>query len=210
MGTQTIELLFSQKGMTRQSIRKKMVDKFLLEKPGPAEDETYNRYIYVVEKVKEGDIILVRPANLKLGFDFRIDVTDIKFSKGTNAPSHYDIFMDLKKKHEINKIFAEEVRLGILRIINMEDPIDVLKDIKEEDLGLSVELLLKISKWFAVEMDIRYWNGWGRNKYRVWLELMKLFNYQFIAISTGYNFQDENGEVITENKALKSLEEEGK
>ncbi len=38
--------------MSREEIRKKVVEGFLKEKPGHAEDETYNRYEYLAEKNK--------------------------------------------------------------------------------------------------------------------------------------------------------------
>lgn len=204
MGTKKIKFIFSQKRMTRKTLRRKVIDKFLKEKPGPAKDETYNRYEYLVEKTENGNIILKRPANLKLGFDYRIDVEGMLFKNGTNAPSHFEIFNDLKKKHKEDRNFAEEVRLGILRVLDMENPDDILQDISDKDIGLPVELILKISKWFAVEMDIRYWNGWGRNKYRLWLELMNLFEYRFKGNKTGYNFV-KNRKKITEKRAIKML-----
>jgi len=158
------ELIFSQKGLSRKEIRKKMVEEFLKETPGPAEDETYNRYVYLVEKTKEGNVILVRPANLKLGFDFRIDVEGMKFRNGTQAPSHLDLFEDLYLKYKNDAEFCNEVIKAIIAVNDMKDPEEILPNIKDLGFGLSVELNLKVSKWFAVEQDIRYWNGWGRNK----------------------------------------------
>lgn len=191
--------------MSKQHVRKKVVGKFLEELPGPADDETYNRYHYTVEKSNDWDIVLIRPANLKLGFDFRIDVTNTTFSKGTNAPSHHDFFTDLKLKHENNLDYAEEVRKGIVSVIDMSEPTDIIPNIQDENIGLPVEMLLKVSKWFAIEMDIRYWNGWGRTKYKVWLELMKRYNYRFVPKPTGYNFLDDEGKEISEKKATKLL-----
>jgi|GEM_PF-144793 len=204
MEPEIIEFIFSQNGMNRQTLREKVVNKFFQERPGPVEyNDTYSRYEYIVERTQFGNVVLIRPANLKLGFDFRIDVKFWDFGNGKNAPSHINIFEDLKEKHTTDTDFAEEVRLGILQVLNMEDPDDVLQNIQDKNIGLPVELILKISKWFAVEMDIRYWNGWGRNKYKLWLDLMKLFQYNFNGVDTGYNFFDDNGKKCSEKKATK-------
>ena len=205
MALTNIEFRFSQAGLSKASVRRIVVEKFLDENPGPATDETYNRYHYTVEKSKDWHVLLIRPANLKLGFDFRIDVTNVTFSKGSNAPSHLDFFNDLKLKHEKNSEYAEKVRMGIIRVLKMEEPSDVLLTIIDEKIGLSPELLLKVSKWFAIEMDIRYWNGWGRTKYIMWLELMKKYEYCFVPTDTGYNFIGVDGKQINEKKATSSL-----
>jgi len=209
MALTEIELSINQEGMTRAKIRKIVVGHFLEELSGPAKDETYNRYHYTVEKSQRWNVVLIRPANLKLGFDFRIDVTNIKFSKRTNAPSHLDFFNDLKFKHEQNPEYAEKVRIGIIRVLKMEEPSDVLRDINDEGIGMSPELLLKVSKWFAIEMDIRYWNGWGRTKYFVWLELMKKYDYRFSPTDKGYAFIDSAGNIVKEEKATDLLLNQG-
>ena len=202
MGTTKIEFIFSQKGMTREGIRRKVVEQFLKEKSGPAKDENYNRYEYLVERTKQGNVILMRPANLKLGFDFRIDVDKLTFRKGTHAPTHIDLFEDLKKKYLENKDFCDKVIKAIIDVINMEGPEDLLKDFEDKNIGYSVELLLKVSKWFAVEQDIRYWNGWGRNKQVLWLRLMRHFEFKYKAIKQGFKFYDKEGKLLTEKKAV--------
>lgn len=208
MEYEELEFIFSQKDLSRREVRKKVVDKFIIEKPGPVEVGTLRRYQYTAEKTNDGDIvILVRPANLKMGFDFRIDVKDFGFNTGKtpDAPSHLNILDDLKLKHNTDSTFAEEVRQAIIRVIDMEDPEDVIKDIEDKGIGLSVELLLKISKWFAIEMDIRYWNGWGRNKYKLWLDGLGSFNYNYEPIDTGYVFYDRDGKKITEPALAKLM-----
>lgn len=197
------ELIFSQKGISRKQVREKMVKCFLEEKPGPAKDETYNRYHYLVERTKEGNIILIRPANLKLGFDFRIDVEGMKFRKNTNAPSHIDLFEDLKKKYSVNKQFCDDVIQGIKDVNDMKDSEEILPNIKDLKIGFSVELILKISKWFAIEQDIRYWNGWGRNKQVLWLNLMRYYEFRYKPIKQGFKFYDKNGNLLTELMAAK-------
>lgn len=203
MSTSKKEFIFSQKGLTREQVREKVVKCFLKEKSGPAEDETYNRYHYVVEKTNDGNVIIIRPANLKLGFDFRIDVEGILFSKNTNAPSHLDIFEDLKEKFEVNKQFCDEVIEAIIDVNNMKDPEELIPHIKDLKIGLSVELILKVSKWFAIEQDIRYWNGWGRNKQVYWLKLMRYYRFKYMPTKQGFKFYDKNGKLLTEDTAGK-------
>lgn len=206
MSLTKIEFIFSQKGMSREQVRRKVIDKFLEEKPGPAKDETYNRYDYFVEKTNQGNVILRRPANLKLGFDFRIDVDSMTFRKGTHAPTHIDIFEDLKEKYLKDKDFCDSVINAIVDVNNMEEPNELLKNITDKNIGHSVELLLKVSKWFAIEQDIRYWNGWGRNKQVLWLNLMKHFEFKYVAVPTGFNFYDDHGNLISEERAMKLID----
>jgi len=201
MGKTEIELIFSQKGMTREEIRRKVVELFLEEKSGPAKDETYNRYDYIVEKTKQGNVILIRPANLKLGFDFRIDVDQLTFRKGTHAPTHIDLFEDLKKKYLEDKDFCDKVIQAIIDVNNMMEPEEILKDFEDKNIGYSVELLLKVSKWFAVEQDIRYWNGWGRNKQVLWLKLMRHFEFKYEPNPNGFKFYDNTGKLLSEERA---------
>jgi hypothetical protein len=201
-----IEFIFNQDGMTRDAVRKKVVSKFFEENPGPAIDETYNRYIYLVEKTPQGNILLIRPANLKMGFDFRIDVEGMIFGKERktpNAPKHIDLFEDLKHKYSKDKEFCSRVVAAIIAVNLMKDPSELLKDIDDENIGYSVELLLKISKWFAIEQDIRYWNGWGRNKQIIWLILMMHFEFKYIPTDNGFDFYDKQGKLIKEEKAMK-------
>jgi len=213
MSTTKKNLIFSQKWLSRRRIRKKIVKKFLKENPGPAEDETYNRYEYVVETIKQGNnIILVRPANLKLGFDFRIDVEGMRFRNGRQAPSHLDLFEDLKIKYEKDPEFCKTVINAIISVNNMKDPEEILPHFKDKNIGLSVELILKISKWFAIEQDIRYWNGWGRNKQVLWLKLMWHYKFRYEPTPQGFKFYDGRGNLITEHTAaekanLKSIAE---
>ena len=206
MATTKIEIIFSQKGMSREDIREKVVEEFLKEKPGPAKDETYNRYEYLAEKTKEGNILLIRPANLKLGFDFRIDVDKIIFRKGTHAPTHIDIFEDLKKKFLEDVGFCDEVIKAIIDVNNMAEPEEILINFEDKDVGYSVELLLKLSKWLAIEQDIRYWNGWGRNKQILWLKLMRYFEFKYVPTSSGFKFYNKEGSLLSEEKATKTME----
>jgi len=206
MATTKIKFNFSQKGMSRADARRKTVEKFMEEEPGPAKDETYNRYLYHVETSPEGKILLVRPANLKLGFDFRIDVEGFKFRKGTEAPTHIDLFEDLKKKKGKNSDFFEQVLHAIIDVNDMKEPEELLKKIEDKNIGYSVEMLLKVSKWLAIEQDIRYWNGWGRNKQVVWLKLMNFFNFRYVPIDSGFKFYDEHRNLLSEKKSIELMD----
>ena len=200
-----IEFIFSQKGLSRREVKEKVVKKFFEEKPGPAEDGKYNKYTYLVEKTKEANInvVLIRPANLKLGFDFRIDVEGMTFSKGTHAPSHVDLFEDLKLKFSKDVQFCDKVIETIIEVINMKDPEEILGNFKDLNIGYSVELILKISKWFTIEQDIRYWNGWGRKKYERWIRLMRYYNFRYSTKKGNFYFYDNNGKKLTEDTAAK-------
>ena len=206
MGTTKIEFIFSQKGLAREGIRRKAVEQFLKEEPGPAKDENYNRYEYLAEKTKQGNVLLIRPANLKLGFDFRIDVDKLIFMKGKHAPTHIDLFEDLKKKYLEDKDFCDKVIKAIIDVIDMVEPEEILEDFEDKNIGYSVELLLKLSKWFAVEQDIRYWNGWGRYKQVRWLKLMRYFEFKYEPIKQGFKFYDKDGKLLTEEKAFSVME----
>lgn len=202
MALEKTKLIFSQKGMSREDVRRKMVELFLSERPGPAADENYNRYEYLVEETKQGNVLLTRPANLKLGFDFRIDVEGMTFLKGTCSPSHEDVFQDLKLKFNKDKNYSEDVRKAIIEVCEMNDPSDVIKSIVDKNIGHSVELLLKINKWFTIEQDIRYWNGWGRTKYIVWLKLMGFFEYNYEVKNNKFIFIDKDNNKFSEEKAM--------
>ena len=204
MAIKKIEFIFSQEGLSREQVRKKVVKKFFEEKPGPAKDETYIKYQYLVEKTKEGNLILVRPALKKLGFDFRIDVEGMIFSKGTNAPSHMDLFEDLKYKDSKNQQFCNKVIEAIIKVIHMKEPNIILGPFKDLNIVDRIELILKIIKWFSIEMDIRYWNGWGRKKLERWVRLMRYYNFRYIPKRGGYSFYDVNKELLSEDAAAKA------
>jgi hypothetical protein len=51
----------------------------------------------------------------------------------------------------------------------------VLKDLKDVKFqsGFSVELILKVLKWFFIEQDIRDWNYSGRGMFKSGLDYIK-------------------------------------
>lgn len=209
MALNRINFELTQRGKTRAQVRREVVEKFLEESPGPASDEVYNRYEYIVEETPEGRILLTRPANLKLGFDYRIDVEGMTFMKGTVSPTHQDIFKDLKFKNGKNPDYAERVRKALVDVYEMAEPEDILPKIQNKEIGYSPELLLKLAKWFAIEQDIRYWNGWGRVKNVTWFNLLKFFNYKYEVVkkknTQEFIFYDSSGNKLSEKKATELM-----
>lgn len=157
-----IEKFFSNSG-TRNEVRERVIAEFLKEAPGKGNGENQSKYLYFVETLKDGNrIYLERPANLHNGFDFLINVENINFSTTNRIkynPSHDNIFNDLKAK----KAESPEKYKKLYKLI--EDVYNC-KEIGDTNLkfssGYSVDLILKVTKWFFIEQDIRYWNYSGR------------------------------------------------
>ncbi len=81
---------------SREELRKVVVFKFLEEKPGLGKGDEASRYRYNVETMSDGRrVYLTRPAYLKKGFDFCINVEGTVFQTGHEYPKHGDIFDDL-------------------------------------------------------------------------------------------------------------------
>ncbi|EOU1462724.1 DNA adenine methylase [Clostridium perfringens] len=157
---------FNLSSKDRKEIRYEIVNLFLNEEPGTGKQELSSKYIYYVETLLDGKrIFLKRPANLNKGFDFIIKVEDIEFrEKGADkdAPRHSDIITDLKNKRNEDEDKYNELYSLIKDIYEC-------KDINSSDMeklsfknGYSVELVLKLIKWFFIEQDITYWNYSGR------------------------------------------------
>ena len=73
---------FSNQG-TRNEVRKRVIEKFMKEKPGTGKKEKASWYNYYVETLSDGSrIFLTRPAWKKSGFDFVIRVENVDFSVG--------------------------------------------------------------------------------------------------------------------------------
>jgi len=58
------------------------------------------------------------------------------------------------------------------RVYNCEEPEEILRDIRgiKFQSGLSVELILKVLKWYFIEQDIRNWNYSGRGMFKSGLD----------------------------------------
>ena len=149
----------------RQNLRKIIVLKFLEEEPGSGSGSNTSRYRYNVETLNNGSkIYLTRPAYLKKGFDFRINVEDMTFLTGGEYPKHDDIFNDLTLKRKSNPDMARGLYEAIKEVYECKDPEDVLPKYSgvKFEIGYSIELILKVLKWFFIEQDIRDWNFSGR------------------------------------------------
>ena len=157
-----IEKFFSNSG-TRNEVRERVIAEFLKEAPGTGNGENQSKYLYFVETLKDGNrIYLERPANLHNGFDFLINVENINFSTTNRVkynPSHDNIFNDLKAK----KAESPEKYKKLYKLIENVYSCKEIEDTNLQfDSGYSVDLILKVAKWFFIEQDIRYWNYSGR------------------------------------------------
>jgi len=154
---------------SREELRKIVVLKFLEERPGLGRGNDAAHYRYNVEILDDGRrIYLTRPAYLKKGFDFRINVEGTIFQTGQEYPKHDDIFDDLRLKRQENPAISRRLHQAIERVYNCEDPEDILPeytDIKF-NIGHPVDLILKVIKWFLIEQDIRDWNYSGRQMFK--------------------------------------------
>lgn len=146
-----------------------MVSQFLKEEPGLGGGDNASHYRYNVETLSDDRrIYLTRPAYLKKGFDFRINVEGTTFQTGHEYPKHDDIFDDLRLKKQENPAMCTRLPQALERVYYCEDPGDILpkcKDIKF-DLGHPVDLILKVIKWFLIEQYIRDWNYSGRQMFK--------------------------------------------
>ena len=101
---------------------------------------------------------------MKQGFDFVIHVENKVFMNGKDNPKHDDITQDLQKKKVEDIKKYQKLADAINDVFNCTDPINVLKKYSSLNFsfGFSVDLILKVCKWFFIEQDIRYWNYSGR------------------------------------------------
>ena len=166
MTRRSIKLTISNAG-TRNEVRRRVVDAFFQEEPGTGSGELASRYDYIVEGLPDGrDVILTRPANLKLGFDFLIRVEDFDFSdpgkRYRDYPSHDDLLDDLNAKKGENPDAYKHLYTLIERVYECEEvTVQEAENVPVMD-GFSVAMILGIVKWFFIEQDIRYWNYSGR------------------------------------------------
>ncbi len=165
----------------RNFFRRVVVNIFLEEEPGTGGGNQASRYEYVVERTSVGNIYLSRPAHLKKGFDFLINLENWKFKNNRFNPSHDDIFIDIKRKKEKMPLsMFEELCSCIERVYFCCEPEDLLRKAFKSYEPLSGELpvdaLLKILKWFFIEQDIRDWNYSGRGM--LMKEIEKICKYR--------------------------------
>ena len=152
----------------RNALRTLLLDKLVEEKAGTGNKEKTSRYCYNVEALSCGNrVYLTRPVPLNKGFDFIIHVENYIFMNKKDNPRHDDIFNDLGAKKQDDSANYNQLLNLINSVFLCEDPVDILK--QHNDLsfnrGFSIELILKVIKWFFIEQDIRYWNWSGRNMF---------------------------------------------
>jgi len=150
----------------RRDIRKLIVEMFLLEEPGTGTENNASRYTYNVEELNDGQLIyLRRPAYLKKGFDFTINVNNTNFNRNikgkrsTKMPSHPHILNDLLQKKEENINTYKLLFAEIEKIYNCKRNIDYSFGFNS---GYNSDLILKCLKWLFIEQDIRDWSYSGR------------------------------------------------
>lgn len=154
----------------RNSLRKIVIDQFIIEKAGYGNQENTSKYKYIVENLPSGDkVYLTRPVPLNKGFDFIIHVENHVFKNGKDNPRHDDIAESLRDKKQTDEKAYSKLLQALEDIFNCEDPDDVYPKYKDYltpiNGGLSTELILKVVKWLFIEQDIRYWNWSGRNMF---------------------------------------------
>jgi len=166
LGKNEITKWFSNKG-SRNEVRQRIINVFIKEAPGKGIGDNASKYIYYVETLSDGNhVYLERPTWRHNGFDFLIRVENTDYvplsQKRRNSPKHDDIEQDLKlKKAESKKEYARLYEL-IRRIYECDDVSDIEMAELHFSVGLPVDHILKIIKWFFIEQDIRYWNYSGR------------------------------------------------
>jgi len=161
---ETIEFLI-RGHYSRRELRDLVIRKFMEEEPGLGGGERASKYRYNVETLADGrKIYLTRPAYLKKGFDFLINIERMTFQTGGEYPKHKDIFDDLSSKKRENAGLALRLRNAIQGVHDCEDTEQILANYESLSFqaGYSVELILKVIKWFLIEQDIRDWNYSGR------------------------------------------------
>jgi hypothetical protein len=154
---------------SRRELRDIVINKFMEEEPGLGSGDDTSKYRYNVEILSDGRrIYLTRPAYLKKGFDFRINVEGTIFQTKQEYPKHDDIFDDLRLKNKEDPTLSKKLHLVINKVYNCTDPVEVLRECENLKFttGHSVELILKVIKWFLIEQDIRDWNYSGRRMFK--------------------------------------------
>ena len=153
---------------SRNDVRQRVVDCFMLETPGQGSGDLASRYEYVVKELAGGnDIVLTRPANLKNGFDFLIRVIGIDFNEGNGRqrdyPSHENILEDLRNKRNENSDTYRNLHTLINNMYECENVLDEEFEGIHFESGYDSIMIVHVFKWFFIEQDIRYWNYSGRD-----------------------------------------------
>jgi len=168
---------------SRNELRKYVVLKFMEEKAGKGTGELATRYRYNVETFIDGrKLYLIRPAYMKVGFDFQIWMENWANTNEDKMPSHEDIVQDLKLKKQESDLFFLILNDGINKVFICEDDDRILHRIKMKKVSFSkgekTNIILKILKWMFIEQDIRYWNYSGRVKLKSFIDMELSSNHR--------------------------------
>jgi hypothetical protein len=153
---------------TRREVRERVVREFLDEESGEGKGDLTSKYIYTTEILADGKrVLLTRPAFLNKGFDFVIRVEGVNFGEGKGRrrdnPTLMDIVEDLEKKKANNPNLYDQLFDLIRLTFNCREiPNEIYREM-DFGVGYSVEMVLKVIKWFFIEQDMTYWNWSGRS-----------------------------------------------
>ncbi|QNL23180.1 DNA adenine methylase [Hyphobacterium sp. CCMP332] len=153
--------------LTREEIRRQVVNEFLEEIPGTGIGESTSKYRYDVERLSNGNrIYLKRPAFNNKGFDFEIHVEGEEFGgRIKTRPRHEDIVKDLELKKNESSTEYDKLKQLISKVFNCQNISNSeVKAISFKE-GLKAETLLLVIKWLFIEQDVTYWNYSGRQKF---------------------------------------------
>lgn len=161
----------------RNALRVKALKEFFKERAGEGTKDLASNYRYNVEILKNGNKIYVtRPAFLNKGFDFVIHVENMIFANGKDHPRHDDISNDIKGKIDfvddrLKNLLKNDLYHMIEKVYYCVDTRLIIDNFELSDKsflslpGYTLDMLLKVIKWFFIEQDICYWNWSGRSMF---------------------------------------------
>jgi hypothetical protein len=161
---QAIEKAVHISGSTHLEIKQSFAKLWLREKQ-------YKKYIYEVERCRDGSRVYLHRPTYKHGLDFAVSVEGFKSllrkrkSKSTR-PSHGDVFKDLRYKVKHCPKMKEDLFGAVTAIYECTEPQTAVRRfprIKNISHGLPIDKILRIIKWLFIEQDVTYWLGTGRN-----------------------------------------------
>ncbi len=140
--------------LTRAETRRRVIEAFLEENPGRA-----HKYSYLVETFSDGSRMLLRRPTRRFDFDFKVIVEGWE-----GRGSHDEVYEDLRRKKQENPGQFESLMKAVKDVHSCRDVDGLLREYELDfQEGWSVELLLKLLKWYFILEDIFYWNYKGRN-----------------------------------------------
>ena len=139
--------------LSRRETRDNVIKVFL-------EEEPRIKYRYHVETLSDNRKIYLERPTRRFDFDFKVAVENWN-AKGT----HEEIMVDLEGKARENPKDFRLLMDAIKQTHSCNDVDQILSNYRLSfQKGWSVELLLKVLKWYFILEDIYYWNYQGRDK----------------------------------------------